>query len=92
MKQIRFVMLIALFSSTFSFSADSATSQVGSKEAAQNRQAEINREMFCSEKAVREKAAKRDLATLVTSCMDVIERSEQAVRAGQRGIRAAQLD
>ena len=77
-------MLIALFSSTFSFSVDSATSQVGPKEAAQRRQAEIARQMFCNEKAGRERPTKRDLASFVVSCMDAIERAEQAVRNSQR--------
>ena len=84
MKRVCFVILIALFSSTFSFSVDSAISQVGPKEAAQKRQAEIARQMFCSEKAAREKVTRRDLASFVVSCMDVIERAEQAVRNSQR--------
>jgi hypothetical protein len=55
LKQTRFIILIALFPSTFPFSVDIAISQVGPKEAAQTRQAEIARQMFCNEKAAREK-------------------------------------
>jgi len=80
LKRVRFVILIALFSSTFSFSVDSAISQVGPKEAVQKRQAEIARQMFCNEKAGKEKVMKRDLASFVIGCMDAIDRAEQAVK------------
>jgi hypothetical protein len=72
--------LIALFSSTFSFSVNSAISQVGPKEDVQKRQAEIARQMFCNEKAGKEKVMKRDLASFVIGCMDAIDRAEQAVK------------
>jgi hypothetical protein len=81
LKQVRFFILIALFSSTFSFSADSATSQVGPQEAAQKR-AETARQ-FCTEKAAREKVTKRDLASFVVGCMDAIEEAEKRSRSSQ---------
>ena len=81
MKQVLTVSLIALFSSTFSFSADSATSQVGPKEAAQKR-AEIARQ-FCNEKAARERVTKRDLASFVVGCMNAIEEAEKRSRGSQ---------
>ena len=82
MKRVRFFISIALFSSTFSFSADSAISQVGPKETAQKRQAEIARQ-FCNEKAAREKVTKRDLASFVVGCMDAIEDAEKRSRSTQ---------
>jgi hypothetical protein len=82
LKQVRFLILIALFSSTFSFSVDSAVSQVGPKEAAQKQRAEIARQ-FCNEKAAREKVTKRDLASFVASCMDAIEEAEKRSRSSQ---------
>lgn len=83
MKQTRFIILIALFPSTFPFSVDIAISQVGPKEAAQTRQAEIARQMFCNEKAAREKVTKRDLASFVVGCMDAIEKAEKRARSPQ---------
>ncbi len=77
MKQAQLVILIAL-ASTFSFSADSAISQVGPNEAGQKR-AEMARQ-FCSEKAAREKVTKRDLATFVVGCMDAIENAQKRSR------------
>jgi hypothetical protein len=84
LKRLRFVFLIALFSSTFSFSVDSAIFQAGPRDAELKRQAEIERQMFCNEKAGREKVTKREIASFVVSCMDTIERAEQAVRNSQR--------
>jgi hypothetical protein len=77
-----FLVLIAVFSSTFAFSPDNAISGINPehKEAAQKRQAEIARQMFCNEKAAKEKVMKRDLASFVTECMDAIERAEQAIK------------
>ena len=81
MSRISF-LLIAEFCSTFVFSLDTAFSGVSPehKEAAQKRQAEIARQMFCSEKAGKEKVMKRDLAAFVVGCMDAIERAEQAIK------------
>jgi hypothetical protein len=65
-----------------SFACSSAFSGVTPehKEAAQKRQAEIARQMFCNEKAGKEKVTKRDLASFVVGCMDAIERAEQAIK------------
>ena len=38
------------------------------------------RQMFCSEKAGKEKVMKRDLASFVVGCMDKIEKAEQAIK------------
>lgn len=82
MNRFRFLILIAIFSSTFSFPVDSAISQVSPehKEPAQTRQAELARQMFCNEKAAKQKIMKRDLASFVVSCMDAIEKAEQAIK------------
>jgi hypothetical protein len=74
--------LIALFFSTFVFSIDKAVSGISPeyKDAAQKRQAEIARQMFCNEKAGKEKIMKRDLASFVVGCMDAIEKAEQAIK------------
>lgn len=82
MSRVRFLVLIATFSSSFVFSPDNAISGVSPeyKEAAQKRQAEITRQTFCSEKAGKEKVMKRDLASFVVGCMDAIERAEQAIK------------
>jgi hypothetical protein len=71
-----------VFFCSFVFPLDSAISGVSPeyKEAAQKRQAEIARQMFCSEKAVKEKVLKRDFASFVVGCMDAIERAEQAIK------------
>ena len=77
-----FLVLIAAFSSTFALSVDNAISGVSSEhnEAAQKRQAEIARQMFCSEKAGKEKVMKGDLASFVIGCMEAIERAEKAIK------------
>ena len=77
-----FPVLIAVFFSTFVFPLDGAISGISPeyKEAAQKRQAEIARQMFCSEKAGKEKVMKRDLASFVVGCMEAIERAEQAIK------------
>ena len=82
MSRISFLVLIAVFSSTFAFLPDNAISGISPeyKEAAQKRQAELARQMFCSEKAGKEKVMKRDLAAFVVGCMDAIERAEQAIK------------
>ena len=82
MNRANFLVLIAVFFSTFVFSLDTAFSGVSPehKEAAQKRQAEIARQMFCSEKAGKEKVMKRDLAAFLVGCMDAIERAEQAIK------------
>jgi len=74
--------LIAVFLPTFAFSLDKPVSGIGPehKEAAQKRQAEIARQMFCSEKASKEKVMKRDLASFVVGCIDAIEKAEQAIK------------
>ncbi len=81
MSRISF-LLIAVFCSTFAFPLDNAISGISPeyKEAARKRQAEIARQMFCSEKAGKEKVMKRDLAAFVVGCMDAIERAEQAIK------------
>ena len=82
MSRVILLVLIAVFFSTFVFSLNTAFSGVISeyKEAAQKRQAEIARQMFCSEKAGKEKIMKRDLASFIVGCMDAIEKAEQAIR------------
>jgi hypothetical protein len=74
-----FVMYISL---TQLFHSTKAISPVSFeyKEAAQKRQAEVARQMFCSEKAGKEKIMKRDLASFVVACMEAIERAEQAIK------------
>ena len=81
MSRISF-LLIAVFCSTFAFPLDNAVSGISPeyKEAARKRQAEIARQMFCSEKAGNEKVMKRDLAAFVVGCMDAIDRAEQAFK------------
>jgi hypothetical protein len=82
LSRVSFLVLIAAFSSTLALSLDNAISGVSSEhnEAAQKRQAEIARQMFCSEKAGKEKVMKRDLASFVVGCMDAIEKAEQAIK------------
>ena len=82
MSRVRFLILIAMFFSSFVFSSDNAISGINLeyKEAAQKRQAQIARQMFCSEKAGKEKVMKRDLASFVVGCIDAIERAEQAIK------------
>ena len=82
MNRASFLVLIAVFFSFFVFSLEKAVSGISPeyKEAAQKRQAEIARQMFCSEKAGKEKVMKRDLASFVVGCMDAIERAEQAIK------------
>ncbi len=82
MSRISFLVLIAVFSSTFAFLPDNAISGISPeyKEAAQKRQAELARQMFCSEKAGKEKVTKRDFASFVVGCMEAIEKAEQATK------------
>lgn len=82
MSRISFLVLIAVFSSTFAFLPDNAISGISPeyKEAAQKRQAELARQMFCSEKAGKEKVTKRDFASFVVGCMEAIEKAEQAIK------------
>jgi hypothetical protein len=83
LSRVSFLVLIAVFFSSFVFSLDNAISGVSPeyKEAAQKkRQAEIARQMFCSEKAGKEKVMKRDLASFVVACMEAIEKAEQAIK------------
>jgi hypothetical protein len=82
LSRVYFLVLISVFFCSFVFPLDSAISGVSPehKEAAQKRQAEIARQMFCSEKAVKEKVLKRDFASFVVGCMDAIERAEQAIK------------
>jgi hypothetical protein len=82
LSRVNFLVLIAAFSSTFALSLDNAISGVSPEhtEAAQKRQAEIARQMFCSEKASKEKVMKRDLASFVVGCLEAIERAEQAIK------------
>ena len=82
MSRISSLVLIAVFSSTFAFLPDNAISGISPeyKEAAQKRQAELARQMFCSEKAGKEKVTKRDFASFVVGCMEAIEKAEQAIK------------
>jgi hypothetical protein len=82
LSRVNFLVLIAVFFSTFAFSLDNAVSGISPeyKEAAQKRQAEIARQTFCREKAGKEKIMKRDLASFVVSCMEEIEKAEQAIK------------
>jgi hypothetical protein len=82
LSRISFLVLIAVFSSTFAFLPDNAISGISPeyKEAAQKRQAELARQMFCSEKAGKEKVTKRDFASFVVGCMEAIEKAEQAIK------------
>ena len=82
MRGIRFLVLIGVFFPTLSFPKDKPVSGISPEynEAAQERQAEIARQIFCSEKAGKEKIMKRDLASFVVGCMDAIERAEQATQ------------
>ena len=75
MSRVSFIVLIAVLFPTFAFSLDKHISGVAPEyqEAAQKRQAEIARQMFCSEKAGKEKVMKRDLASFVVGCMDARE-------------------
>ena len=79
LSRISLLFLIAVF---FAFSLDNAISGVSPeyKEAAQKRRAEIARQMFCIEKAAKEKVRKRDLASFVVGCMEAIEKAEQAIK------------
>jgi hypothetical protein len=82
LSRVSFIVLIAALFSTFAFSPVKALSGISPeyKEAAQKRQAEIARQMFCSEKASKEKVMKRDLASFVVGCIDAIEKAEQAIK------------
>ncbi len=82
MSRVYFLVLISVFFCSFVFLLDRAISEISPeyKQAAQKRQAEIARQMFCSEKASKEKVMKRDLASFVVGCMDAIERAEQAIK------------
>jgi hypothetical protein len=81
LSRANFLVLIAVFFSTFVFSLDKAVSGISPeyKEAAQKRQAEIARQMFCSEKAGKEKVMKRDFASFVLACMAEIGKAERAI-------------
>jgi hypothetical protein len=78
--RVSFVVLISVLFSTSAFSLDKPISGVAPEfqEAAQKRRAEIARQIFCNEKAAKEKVMKRDLAPFVVSCMDKVEKAEQA--------------
>jgi hypothetical protein len=82
LSRANFLVLIAVFFSTFVFSFDKAVSGISPayKEAAQKRQAEIARQIFCIEKAGKEKVMKRDLASFVLACMAEIEKAERAIK------------
>lgn len=80
MRRISFLVLIVVLFPSFAFPLDKAFSGIapGYEEAAQKRQAELVRQMFCTEKAGNEKVVKRDLASFVLGCMDRIEKGERA--------------
>ena len=82
MSRFYFLVLITVFFSTFVFSPVKAVSGISPeyKEAAQKRQAEIVRQIFCREKAGKEKIMKRDLASFVVGCMEEIEKAEKAIK------------
>jgi hypothetical protein len=64
LSRANFLVFIAVFFSTFVFSLDKAVSGISPeyKDAAQKREAEIARQMFCSEKAGKARSC-RELAT-----------------------------
>ena len=80
MSRISFVVFVLALFPTLSFSLDKPISGLAPEfqEAAQKRRAEIARQTFCNEKAAKEKVMKRDLAPYVVSCMDKVEKAEQA--------------
>lgn len=80
MNRISFVASVLVLFPTVAFSLDKPISGVAPEfqEAAQKRRAEIARQTFCNEKAAKEKVVKRDLAPFVVSCMDEVEKAEQA--------------
>ena len=80
MSRISFVVFVLVLLPTSSFSLDKPISGVAPEfqEAVQKRRAEIARQTFCNEKAAKEKIMKRDLAPYVVSCMDKVEKAEQA--------------
>ena len=80
MSRISFAVFVLVLIPTFSFSLDKPISGVAPEfqEAVQKRRAEIARQTFCNEKAAKEKVMKRDLAPYVVSCMDKVEKAEQA--------------
>ena len=82
LSRISFVAFVLVLFPTFAFSLDKAISGVAPEfqEAAQQRRAELARQTFCNEKAAMEKVTKRDLAPFVVSCMDKVEKAEQAIR------------
>ena len=82
MSRVSLLVLIAVFFPTFAFSLDKPISSISPeyKEAAQKRQAEIARQIFCSEKAGKEKVMKRDLGSFVVGCMEEIEKAEKTIK------------
>jgi hypothetical protein len=80
LSRISLVVLILVLFPTLTFSLDKPISGVAPElqVAAQKRRAEIARQTFCNEKAAKEKVMKRDLAPFVISCMDKVEKAEQA--------------
>ena len=81
MSRISFVVFVLVLLPTSSFSLDKPISGVAPEfqEAVQKRRAEIARQTFCNEKAAKKKVImKRDLAPYVVSCMDKVEKAEQA--------------
>jgi hypothetical protein len=82
LSRICFVAFVLVLFPAFAFSLDKPVSGVAPEfqEAAQRRRAEIARQTFCNEKAAREKVTKRDLAPFVVSCMDKVEKAEQAIK------------
>lgn len=82
MNRTSFVVSVFVLFPTFAFSLDKPVSGVAPEfqEAAQKRRAEIARQTFCNEKAAKEKVMKRDLASFVVSCMDKVEKAEQATK------------
>lgn len=82
MSRISFVVFVLVLFPAAAFSIDKPIAGVAPEfqEAAQNRRAEIARQTFCNEKAASEKVTKRDLASFVVSCMDRVEKAEQAAK------------
>ena len=80
LSRICYLVLFTVFFPTFAFSIDKPISSLAPEyqEAAQKRRAEIARQVFCRNRASQEKVMKRDLSSFVVSCMDEVEKAEQA--------------
>jgi hypothetical protein len=82
LSRVCFSIFMAILFSDCAYAYSNANSAVSPeyRVASQMHQAEIARQMFCSEKAVKEKVLQRDLASFVSGCMITIEEAERAIR------------